>query len=124
MRFAKVIGLVLLFVISMLFFVQNTPVLSETMQLRLDLFFQSWKSIPLPFYFLLLLGVLAGALFCTLYFIGEKRRQGKALRQCRAKLASLQQEVNSLRNLPLENDYSSGEQGGSGESGEEEQKGG
>ena len=102
MRFLKVLILVLLFFFSMMFFVQNTEVLSQTMALRFNLFVRSWETMPLPFYFLLLLGVLGGGLFTLTYFFAEKMRLTKQLREYKEKSARLEQEVNSLRNLPLE----------------------
>ncbi|MBG0776540.1 MAG: LapA family protein [Desulfovibrionaceae bacterium] len=106
MRFFKVFLIVLVFFLSMIFFVQNNQVLSQTMSLELNLFVKTWRSIPLPFYFLVLASFVAGAIFCLAYFLIEKMRLTRELKQCRSRLASLEQEVNSLRNLPLaENGY-------------------
>ncbi|MFV0421580.1 LapA family protein [Oleidesulfovibrio sp.] len=102
MRFIKVLGLVLLFFVSMLFFVQNTQVLSQPITLRFDLFMGAWQTIPLPFYFLLLMGFLVGALATLVYFIAERIRLGAALRRARKQIGRLEKEVNSLRTLPLE----------------------
>ncbi|MGE4298562.1 MAG: lipopolysaccharide assembly protein LapA domain-containing protein [Desulfovibrionaceae bacterium] len=102
MRFLKVFLHVLLIFLAMMFFIQNTAVLSEPMTLQFNLFFRSWYSIPLPFYFLLLLAFFVGGAYTIIYFFMEKVRLSGQLRQYRSRMASLEQEVNSLRNLPLE----------------------
>lgn len=115
MRFAKVIFFAFAFVLAMVFFIQNEDILSQPMSLTLDLFVTTFKSIPLPFYFYLLVGFFIGAVFSTLYFFMEKIRLGKALRACRTKNASLQQELNSLRNMPLDEPGLSGAMGEDGD---------
>ncbi len=102
MRFLKVLILILLFFASMLFFVQNTQALSMTIALELDLFVQAWRSIPLPLYFLLLFSFVLGALITLGYCIAERLRMGAALRRARKQINDLEQEVTSLRTLPLE----------------------
>ncbi len=104
MRFLKVFALVVLFLISMMFFVQNTQILSQEMSLHLDFFLGDFKveSRPLPFYFLLLISFGLGSILVLFYFLMEKLRLSKQLKECRGKLNKLEQEVNSLRNLPLE----------------------
>lgn len=103
MRFIKVLGLILLFVLSMAFFVQNTEILSQTMALQLDLFaFEPWMSVPLPFYILILISFAIGALFTLAFFVIDKIQTARQLKDCRNQLAKMTQEVNSLRNLPIE----------------------
>lgn len=110
MRFLKVFGLVLLFLISMMFFIQNTEMLSQEMSLHLNFYIGDYvaSSRPLPFYFLLLFAFALGSFLVLLYFLMDKLRLGKQLNQCRHERDRLEQEVNSLRNLPLEssNPYS------------------
>ena len=110
MRFLKVLGLVLLFLISMMFFIQNTEILSQEMSLHLNFYIGDYvaQSRPLPFYFLLLAAFAIGALLVLLFFVMDKLRMGKLLKECTGERERLEQEVNSLRNLPLDNDkYSS-----------------
>lgn len=105
MRFLKVFALVLLFLISMMFFIQNTEILSQEMSLHLNFYIDGWmlKSTPLPFYFLLLIAFGLGSILVLFYFLMEKIRLSGKLKECNGKLSKLEQEVNSLRNLPLEN---------------------
>lgn len=109
MRYIKVLALVLFFIFSMIFFVQNTEVLSTSLQLKYNLFKWSWVSLPLPYYVLLLFAFGIGAILSMFYFIFEKIRQNRELRKYRNKLKDLEQEVNSLRNLPLEEQNYPGE---------------
>jgi|JTFO01.1.fsa_nt_gb putative membrane protein len=106
MRYLKVLSLVALFFVSMLFFVQNTDVLVQTLTLQLGLF--SWKatSAPVPQYLLILLAFVAGAILPLLYFMCEKIRLSKELRTARKTISKQEEELNSLRNMPLqESDY-------------------
>ena len=102
MRFIKFVLLVLFFLFFMVFFIQNNQILSQTMSLQFSLFIKTWNSVPLPFYFLLLLAFVFGALLSLCYLVAEKIRLHSQLRQCRIQLHHLEQEVTSLRNLPLE----------------------
>jgi hypothetical protein len=104
MRFVKVFCLILFFFVSMMFFMQNTETLTQRMPLQLDLFIDSLRFLitPMPVYFLVLLSFLVGALFTLTFFLVERIRLSKIMQQKNAKLASLEQEVASLRNLPLE----------------------
>lgn len=103
MRFVKVLVLVLVFFISMMFFVQNNAVLSQTVTLKLDLFFDTaWSSIELPFYFMVLCAFLLGALLTMLLLMISRMRAGAALRRANKRIRVLEKELNSLRNLPLE----------------------
>lgn len=102
MRFVKVFALIVIFFISMLFFIQNNEVLSQAMSLELSVIFQTWRSVPLPMYFLILVAFAVGSLFTLLFFLADKLKAAKQLRECRSRVASLEQEVTSLRNMPLE----------------------
>ncbi len=121
MRFLKVFGLVLLFLISMMFFIQNTEILSQEMSLQLNFYIGDYVAMsrPLPFYFLLLVAFALGAILVLFYFLLEKIRLSGQLKECRRERDKLEQEVNSLRNLPLESDtYASSSTGSSYESSE------
>jgi uncharacterized membrane protein YciS (DUF1049 family) len=102
MRFIKVLVIILLFFVALLFFAQNTEQLSQTVVLKFNLYLATWKTLPLPFYFLILLGFLVGAVVCLIYFLVDKVRMTKDLKHWKGKAQRLEQEVNSLRNLPLE----------------------
>lgn len=101
MRYLKFLLLLLLFVVSMLFFVQNNQPLSTTVQLELNIVAAHLYSLPLPVYLLVLGGFLLGALVCLVYFLVERIRLGLELKSLRTRYATLEDEVLSLRTIPL-----------------------
>ena len=102
MRFFKVLFLLVLFVFSILFFSQNNDVLLQELTLKLDIpYAVTLHSIPLPFGFLILTAFVAGALLTMFYFAVDKVRAGSKLKECKTRMASLEQELNSLRNMPI-----------------------
>jgi len=102
MRYIKFLFLVLVFVISMLFFVQNTQSLSQPLSLILDLKFQTFKSIELPLYTVILLSFALGGVLATVFFMFDKIRMAAQLHSCKSRMNGLEKELNSLRNAPLE----------------------
>ena len=63
MRYIKVLLLVILFFLVMMFFVQNQAAFSQAVPLKLDLLFMpALESAPLPFYTLLIICFVLGAL--------------------------------------------------------------
>lgn len=73
MRYLKVLLLVLLFFFVMLFFVQNQAAFSQAMPLKLDLLILgAMESQPLPFYTLLLVCFLFGALITLLMLVWDR----------------------------------------------------
>jgi len=104
MRYIKVLLLTLFFFVSMVFFIQNNQVLSSLLVLRLDILGLELVSREMPFYLIVLASFVIGSIFSMLYFLCEKIRLAKGLKAAKVKLAALEQEVTSLRNLPLQNE--------------------
>ena len=104
MRYVRVAALILLFFFAMLFFVQNHELLSTTVRLQLELFGAEFTSREIPFYLIVLFGFLAGGFISLIYLLGEKIRMSREIKRSRTKIKELEEEVNSLRNLPLEED--------------------
>jgi uncharacterized membrane protein YciS (DUF1049 family) len=105
MRFIKVLFLLALFVFSILFFSQNNDVLLQELILKLDIpYAMTLHSIPLPFGVLILAAFVAGSLLTMVYFAVDKIRSASALKECKTRMASLEQELNSLRNMPISED--------------------
>jgi len=102
MRYLKVLALLVFFVLSLTIFAQNMAQLNNPLAMKLHLFGVPWFSFEGPFYIWGLAAFLIGGVFSTLYFLTERIRMGRQLAACKSKLRSLEQEVNSLRNLPLE----------------------
>jgi uncharacterized integral membrane protein len=97
MRYLKVLALVVFFFFSMLFFVQNTAILSNDLSLKLDLFQLQLQTATFPFYLLILLAFVAGAFLTLAYFFLEKVRLSSKVRAGKAKIASLEKELEALR---------------------------
>lgn len=102
MRYLKVFIFILIFFITMMFFVQNNDVLQQVVTLKLDFFINpAWSSIPLPFYFMVLAAFLIGAICAMLLLIYDRLRLANNLRKANKRIRILEKEVNSLRTLPL-----------------------
>lgn len=101
MRYLKAILTSLVFVLSMLFFVQNNVPLSTSIQLELNLIFKQFYSLPLPVYVLVLAAFLLGIVFALGFLLVERIRLGLELKALRKQHAALEDEALSLRTLPL-----------------------
>ncbi|PKN09477.1 MAG: DUF1049 domain-containing protein [Deltaproteobacteria bacterium HGW-Deltaproteobacteria-8] len=101
MRYFKTIVLALLFVISLLFFVQNSGSLSTNLQLEFNLVTLHLISIPLPLYLFVLVAFLLGVVFTLGFLLVERIRLGLELKALRRQHASLEDEALALRTLPL-----------------------
>jgi putative membrane protein len=102
MRYVKVLAVVIIFFLCMIFFVQNTGVLSTELKLSFKLFGANWMSSPIPVYLYILLAFVIGVLVSMAYFLLEKLRQGRELRKKQQQINNLEKELSTLRNLPLE----------------------
>lgn len=106
MRYFKVLFIVILFFLCMIFFVQNTEILTANLDLQFHLFNWSWFSATVPIYVFILLFFVLGAIVSMLYFFMERIRLARELKQSRSRIQSLEKELNSLRNMPLEQEAS------------------
>lgn len=103
MRYVKVLLLVLFFFLSMLFFIQNKDTVTQTYELVLAVpFLFNFRSIPLPFYLIVLVSFVVGGLLCIAYFLAERFRQAGQVKDLRNRIAGLERELNQLRTMPLE----------------------
>lgn len=104
MRYVKVIFLILLFFFSMLFFIQNTELITTTISLKLNILGKIFETNPIPIYLIALVAFVLGAILTLIYLIADKLKLNKQIRDYRQKITELEKELNSLRNLPLDND--------------------
>ena len=102
MRYFKALILILIIMFLMLFLVQNTEPLMTKLDFVLDLKFVKYQAIELPLYLIVICAIGASAFLTALFLLGDKIRSSKKLKDCRTRMAGLEQELNSLRNLPLE----------------------
>ncbi len=104
MKYLRVAALILLFFFSMLFFVQNHELLSTTVRLNLSLFGLELQSKEIPYYLIVLLAFAAGGFISLVYLLAEKIRLSREVRKNKSIIKNLEEEVNSLRNMPLDDD--------------------
>lgn len=102
MRFIRVFLAILIFFLAVIFVVQNSAFLGQTVQLKLDLFvLPVQKSLPLPLYFLVLAAFLLGGLLAIAFLLLDRLRLGLSLAGAKRKIKHLERELNNLRTLPL-----------------------
>ena len=101
MRYLKALMLALLFVVSMLFFVQNNGPMSTSLQLEFNLVTLHLISVPLPMYLFVLAAFLLGVVFALGFLLVERIRLGLELKALRRLHATLEDEALALRTLPL-----------------------
>ena len=102
MKTVKVVLLAIIFIFLLLFLFQNYNALLSTTTLELNLFGPlHLRSTPIPLYALILGSVLLGVLVTAFYFGIGSYRSRQNLRSLRKQNYTLQEELNSLRNLPI-----------------------
>ncbi|MGE4553645.1 MAG: hypothetical protein AB7D57_11065 [Desulfovibrionaceae bacterium] len=115
MRYVKLAALVILLAVAGLFFMQNDAVLTAPLELDLDLYFVQFLGHAVPTYAIFIGAFLVGWVLSLIFLVLDKIQSARQLKACRRKLASLEQEVTSLRNLPLsEQGFGQSGLGGSG----------
>jgi hypothetical protein len=108
MRFVKVLLLLAVFVLGLLFFVQNSSELgfvqqgaeqAKTLTLHLDLYFSGlkWQSDAIPLYIVILAAFAVGMLFATALLLVDRIRVGCALMSRKRAVRILEKEVERLR---------------------------
>lgn len=101
MRWLKAIFFSLLFLIAVIFVVQNLDFLNQSAEIKLNLYFFNRSSVPLPFYVLLLLFFLFGVIFASFYTLKAWYRKLRLVKMKEKEIEKLKQELDSLRNLPI-----------------------
>lgn len=101
MRYVKLVILALCVAAALLFFIQNDAQFTASLNLKFDLYIAKFVGMGIPLYALVLGAFLVGIFLSLIYFVSEKIAAARELRACNKKMRSLEQELNSLRNLPL-----------------------
>lgn len=124
MRLIKAFFLIIVLVVVILFFLQNSQELGQTVYLHFGVpgaeSFEAdsliWHMPGLPVYATVLVAFLLGGLVALLSSLMTRIRMGAELRQAKRTAKKLEQEVNSLRKLPLQKNgqapQGNGQQGG------------
>ena len=101
-KYLKPLLYLFLVVIVLAFFSENNETLSQSIVLRFDAYFIKWKSIPIHLYLVILVSFLVGGLFTVAYLFGERMRMKGKVKESKRQQEILEEELNSLRNMPLE----------------------
>ena len=94
MRYIKVLLLVILFFLVMMFFVQTQAAFSQAVPLKLDLLFMpALESAPLPFYTLLIICFVLGALCILAMLMWDRVSLSAKLTVANMRVRSLEKEL-------------------------------
>ncbi len=104
MRFLKALWLTAFFFFSLIFFIQNNDVLSQKMTLKFDFYYFDyiWTNTAVPFFFVILVAFVAGALVTLGYLVMDRMRLKMELGRCRRIVRKQEKELKKLRSIPLE----------------------
>ena len=98
MRYIKVLFIVVIFFLALIFFFQNQAVLSQHLELTLHLFFlPPMVSIPLPFYFVILVSFFVGAILSLIFLVWDKFNTSARLVKAKWRINSLEKANNRLQ---------------------------
>ncbi len=97
MRYVKALVLLCIFFLVMVFLFQNQASLSQKLAFQLDLMVMpAMTSIQLPFYFVLLLAFLLGAVLCLLLLVWDRMRMSAEIMRASFKVQAIQNEERKL----------------------------
>ena len=103
MRYIKVLLLVILFFLVMMFFVQNQSAFSQAVALKLDLLFlPPVESAPLPFYTLLIICFVLGALCILAMLMWDRVSLSAKLTMANMRARSFEKDVAKALKSSLE----------------------
>ncbi len=101
MSYLKAIVISAVVALAIIFMVQNIEALSHPLSIRLNLFFVQFETTPYATYMVILLAFFVGLLAASLLGLLERFRMRKRLRAQRKEIERLNQELSSLRNMPI-----------------------
>lgn len=103
MRFLKFFIYLVFFVFSILFFTQNSSVLSQEMTFSLNLYAPSlqWETFSMPLFFILLLAFMCGCIITILPMIMDRLRLSAQTRKLKKELVQKDKELKAYRQLPI-----------------------
>ena len=101
MKHIKAIVSIVLMLLAVILIAENLEQLSNTLTLRVDLYFWEAKTLPMPFYLVIIVVFLLGVLIASFYGIYERFKLKKEIRILSKTCGEKDKELNSLRNLPI-----------------------
>ena len=101
MKHVKFMLAIILVLVVVILIVQNHEALSTKVSFRVSFFSWSLQSSMMSVYYIITISFLFGVIISGTYGIIERFRLMKALKTLRASSQEKEQELNSLRNLPI-----------------------
>ena len=94
--------LIILFVLLVIVIaVQNYQQMATKVNFRVDLLFFRYESAPMSVYLIAIISFLLGVIFSGLYGVTERFRLKRQIRSLMKESKEKDEELNSLRNLPV-----------------------
>ncbi|MDT8318470.1 MAG: lipopolysaccharide assembly protein LapA domain-containing protein [bacterium] len=94
MKFLKSIGTALLFLLAITFSLKNNEMVSIKYYFQLE-------SLDLPLYLLVFFSVILGIFIGGMEGVIERIKSGNVIRKLKKEMKKMEEELTSLRNLPL-----------------------
>ena len=101
MKHVKFMLAIILMLVVVILIVQNHEALSTKVSFRFSFFSWSLQSSMMSVYYIITISFLFGVIISGTYGIIERFRLMKALKSLRTSSQEKEQELNSLRNLPI-----------------------
>lgn len=101
MKYAKFVLAVIIMLVVVILVVQNHAAMSTEVSFRIDLLGLRYQSTALTIYHIVVIVFLFGVLITALFGMMERFRLKKEIRMLRNASKEKDQELNSLRNLPI-----------------------
>ena len=101
MKYVKFVLAVIIMVVVVILVVQNHAAMSTEVSFRIDLLGLRYQSTALTIYHIVVIVFLFGVLITALFGMMERFRLKKEIRMLRNASKEKDQELNSLRNLPI-----------------------
>jgi len=101
MKYLKLTGIVLLIILLGMIAMQNYDVLSAEFSFKLNIFSYLFETQPLSIYFIITVTFLFGVILTVLIIVSEILDLKKRLAYLSGQLSNYEEEVKSLRNLPV-----------------------
>ena len=101
MKYVKFVVAIIIMVVVVILVVQNHTAMSTEVSFRIDLLGLKFQSTALTVYHIVVIVFLFGVLITALFGMMERFRLKKEIRMLRGASKEKDQELNSLRNLPI-----------------------
>jgi len=110
MKHLKFILAIVIMLIVVVIIVQNSDALSKAVVFKINFFGLQWQSFSVSLYYIVTIAFLFGVLTTGLYGMIERFRLKKQIKILASASAAKDQELNSLRNLPITTEETSPEE--------------